>query len=71
MKIKIPDAYGNMPGYMDVEIPTADLIAELNKRRPECKLCENRGSFDRDLCINCIWYYQRKITDNFKPKEAK
>ena len=59
--------------YYDVEISTADLIAELEKRRPSgCpNKCEYLGS---EFCGACIWVAfigeeKGAITDNFK--EAK
>jgi hypothetical protein len=51
-----------------VEIPTADLMAELEKRRP-CEKCAKNEEYN---CA-CIWakvFSLRLLTDNFKPKEA-
>ena len=49
----------------DIEIPTADLIAELEKRRP-CERCEFKsGSMGRG-CV-CFW----NIKDNFKPSKGE
>ena len=55
---------------VDVEIPTSDLIAELEKRRHElCPKCANGKSV---LCVECVWagvYRAYRKDDNFK--EAK
>ena len=55
------------------KVPTADLIAELEKRRPKCsaETCEHMGS---EVCGVCIWgvfigELNGTIKDNFK--EAK
>ena len=48
-----------------VEIPTADLIAELERRRPkDCQKSNCTGS-----CYSCIWDIHEFGKDNFK--EAK
>ena len=53
---------------LEVEIPTADLLAELEKRRP-CERCDRAG------CITCLWAAigiinnSPKSTDNFKPSK--
>ena len=53
---------------IDVEIPTASLLAELEKRRPQChySTCKNMGS---EVCGGCLWNtcMGEKLTDNFKP----
>ena len=56
------------PDYSD--IPTQDLIAELERRRPKCsaETCEHIGS---ELCGSCIWGVfigeeSGSIKDNFK-----
>ena len=52
---------------IEVYISTADLIAELEKRRP-CEKCENYGG-RRTECINCLGayiHYMRTATDNYK-----
>jgi hypothetical protein len=59
---------GNTP-YIFVSIPTADLIAELEKRRPNCMTCKDRTSHNPDRCVNCLWGYGHKIEDNFKPSK--
>lgn len=51
-------------GEFNVEIPTADLIAELERRRP-CKRCE----FKLDEYCECCWDGLNSKQDNFK--EAK
>lgn len=47
---------------------TASLIAELEKRRPQChySTCKNMGS---EVCGGCLWNtcMGDKLTDNFKP----
>ena len=54
--------------YIFVSIPTADLLAELEKRRP-CERCDRAG------CITCLWAAigiinnSPKSTDNFKPSK--
>lgn len=55
-------------GMIYVEIPTADLIAELERRRPLiCSKCDNRGFMH---CDECYWDTQPSgMKDNFK--EAK
>ena len=57
-------------GFIAVEIPTSDLIAELEKRRHElCPKCANGKSV---LCVECVWagvYRAYRKDDNFK--EAK
>jgi transcriptional regulator NrdR family protein len=68
----VPDRHGepeqepcpncNTEGYMDVEIPTADLIAELEKRRP-CDKCNSE-----EPCLRCVWYSRH---DNFKPSKGE
>ena len=45
----------------DVEIPTASLIAELEKRRPNCRDC---ARVDGNHGCPCMW---SNLTDNFKP----
>ena len=47
---------------IDVEISTASLLAELEKRRPGCLIC--KAYFTPD-CHNCIW--GQVYTDKFKP----
>ena len=47
------------------EISTAELIAELGRRRPDCKKCEYWRFSCEDL--NCIWFMPIK-KDNFKEK---
>lgn len=57
-----------MDGWVDV--PTADLIAELERRRP-CKKCKHLVSIDKQ-CQGCMWLFADEMgnkTDNFK--EAK
>jgi len=50
-----------------VEIPTADLIAELEKQRPDCKKCPPIPNINGDhSCDNCIWLGKSLGTDNFK-----
>jgi len=75
MKVKVytetPDSI-ERAGYWElkeVEVSTADLIAELEKRRPsrgKCTGCISNG-VGKDGCEYCIWDGTRK--DNFK--EAK
>lgn len=53
--------------YADVIIPTADLIAELDKRRP-CGKCEHDTDKGRD-CLLCFWNTSVSLSvrhDNFK-----
>jgi len=59
-------------GEIDVEISTADLIAELERRRP-CKRCES-WRHNSTPCMSCFWkglwnMGEALHTDNFK--EAK
>jgi len=55
-------------GTTNVEISTADLIAELEKRRPDCNKCVHKSVLlHRNGRCNCVWFNQ--INDNFK--EAK
>lgn len=75
MKIKCPadvycsdcsNFYECEKGNIEVEIPTADLIAELGKRRP-CDNCFNaKKSEYATLCLGCL--YSGVFTDNFKAK---
>lgn len=46
---------------------TADLIAELEKRR-SCTECDQK---DPELCSSKCVYYHGPIRNNFKPKEAR
>ena len=49
------------------KISNPDLIAELERRRPDCMKCANRTSQNPDLCIPCVWV--NGLQNNFK--EAK
>jgi len=55
------------------QAPTADLIAELEKRKPSCYECANYPKaplFNERICQKCIWPgWLGK--DNFKPKEDR
>jgi hypothetical protein len=51
---------------IDVEIPTADLIAELERRRP-CEKCFYKLSTVNCICQKCIY----NKADNFKPKTGE
>lgn len=66
MKVKCPDCrtekvkvYGfcdtcgnhGTPGFLDVTISTAELIAELKKRSPDCRKCVRSTAL---LCF-CTW----------------
>ena len=46
------------------EFYTADLIKELEARRPICANCIDGEARQYETC-NCIWY---TVSDNFKPK---
>ena len=76
MKVKVytetPDSI-ERAGYCElkeVEVSTADLIAELEKRRHElCPKCANGKSV---LCVECVWagvYRAYRKDDNFKDKK--
>ena len=55
---------------LDSDIPTSNLIVELERRRP-CNKCANYGTHMNDKCV-CIWDNPLGYTvDNFKPKEQK
>ena len=47
-------------------IPTADLLAELEKRRPDCDKCGPHGD---NRCMFCIWQGEGLHKDNFKPSK--
>jgi len=53
-------------GFINVEIPTAEFIAELERRRPErgpngnCLKCDNQA---HGACLQCIW---NNPVNNFK-----
>ena len=47
--------------FYEVEISTSDLIAELERRRPDCNKCNS----DK-LCASCVWDIKGIGTDNFK-----
>ena len=56
--------------FLDIEIPTADLIAELGKRRP-CARCARNGG---QKCGSCFWHHAFMLVasrdnDNFKEAE--
>ncbi len=67
--INTPDIIGGKSRTMiEVEVPTADLIAELARRRP-CERCANTNSV---MCIRCNWcavWHFKDYTDNFKEAE--
>ena len=45
-----------------IEPSTSDLIAELERRRPDCNKCDNLHS-----CLDgCIWHINPIPVDNFK-----
>jgi hypothetical protein len=64
MKVKIASATYNGRGIAveaDIEIPTADLIAELEKRRP----CEDCHEDKWHKCSACV-FSGGQIHNNFK-----
>lgn len=48
------------------KLPTADLIAEIKRRRP-CRTCFHKKHFGLDYCLLCVW---DKKEDNYKPRSA-
>ena len=52
-------------GILDMDISTSDIIAELEKRRPNCKKCQRPPI---KFCTQCIWQYNGYGIgkDNFK-----
>jgi len=59
----------NILREIEVEIPTADLIAELERRRP-CKKCVTQSDM---RCVSCVWsaVYSMNKKDNFTPKSEE
>lgn len=56
----------DMHGFIAVEIPTSDLIAELEKRRP-CERCAYQQGHPV-TCESCVW---SSIIESNNFKEAK
>lgn len=65
------DVACHMGEMLNVDIPTADLIAELEKRRP-CVRCQSET--DLKICSLCFWmkiFVLAHGTENNNFKEAK
>lgn len=55
------------PSSVLPDIPTADLIAELKYRSPNCEKCEHiHESIKSDNCFYCYWGVLSLKKDNFK-----
>ena len=52
----------------DFEVSTADLIAELERRRPDCANCNRAYTEDFSPCDECVWRTDDIGLDNFTPK---
>jgi hypothetical protein len=51
-------------------MPTASLLAELHRRRPDCKKCPTIPNINGDYsCQECIWRTDGLGKDNFKPSK--
>ena len=61
-----------LPVRLLKKVSTTDLIAELERRRPDCKKCPPIENINGDhSCDYCIWRCIRGTKDNFKPKEDR
>lgn len=62
-----------LPVRLLKKVPTADLIAELERRRPVCDNCTQAVRYLNEplRCDNCMWRPEKLMTDNFKPKEDR
>lgn len=50
--------YHEIPKQLQVlvSLPTAHIIAELKRRKPDCKKCHVKFP-EQYFCLSCVWYY--------------
>ena len=66
--ISVAGSIGQVKKVMfNLYITTADLIAELEKRRPKCSKCNNADV----ECDMCFWRWESGDKDNFKEAKAR
>ena len=63
------DCIGSDDCMVDVDVPTADLIAELERRRP-CAKCDHPCHMG-GACIQECCYQPIDKADNFKPRSEE